>query len=695
MPWKLGPWLCLYLMCGCSWANAQTAFRPPAVPLLAHDPYFSVWSTADQLTDEATRHWTGAVQSLVGLVRVDGQTWRVAGVLPREQVAPLPQTGLEVWPTRTIYRFGGQGIGLTLTFLTPALPADLDVLSRPASYVIWEVRSTDGQQHEVSLYLDVSKELVVNVPRQRVVWGRYSVGGTPVLRMGSQQQPVLGESGDDLRIDWGYLYLTAPAASGVAEAATERSAAVRSFLQNGRVPDSDDLESDSGLPNRMPVLAYSAALGKVGAAPVSRHLVLAYDDLFSIEYLHRRLRPYWRRGGAGASDMLLAALREFDALAAKCRRFDEELMADLRSAGGEEYARLCVLAYRQTLAAHKLAAGLDGSPLMFAKENFSNGCIGTVDVIYPSAPFFLVFSPKMLEAQLRPLFEYASLPRWRFPFAPHDLGTYPLANGQVYGGGEISEDRQMPVEESGNMLLLTAALARSGDATALLERYWPLLSRWAAYLKQKGLDPENQLSTDDFMGHLAHNANLSLKATLALGAYGALCERTGRTDEAKTYRETAADFARRWVQLAGDGDHFRLAFDAPGTWSQKYNLVWDRLLELDLFPAEVARKEVAFYKTKQGRYGLPLDSRKSLTKLDWLLWTATLAESPADFELFLHPVYRFIETPNRVPLADGHWTDDARQRNKAQARSVVGGVFIKMLATPAIRDKWQKRASHP
>lgn len=243
------------------------------------------------------------------------------------------------------------------------------------------------------------------------------------------------------------------------------------------------------------------------------------------------------------------------------------------------------------------------------------------------------------------------------------------------------------------MLLLAAALAQSG-ATTLAESYWPLLSRWAAYLKQKGLDPENQLSTDDFMGHLAHNANLSLKAILALGAYEKLCERTGRAQEAKTYRETAVEFARRWVQLADDGDHFRLAFDAPGTWSQKYNLVWDRLLELNLFPAEVARKEVEFYKGKQARYGLPLDSRKPLTKLDWLVWTATLAESPADFDLFLRPAYRFVnETPNRVPLADGHWTEDARQRNTAQARSVVGGVFIKMLATPAIREKWRSRAA--
>ena len=661
---------------------ADKPFRPPAVPLVTHDPYFSVWSMADRLTDEPTKHWTGVANSLISLVRVDGKTWRIMGTDP-PRTPPTPamsQTGVAVFPTRTEYTFSTDAVEVTLEFLTPALPDDLDLLSRPATYVIWRVGSRDGKAHEVSLYFDASAELAVNTMEQLVQWSRYQVGGATVLRMGSREQPMLEKSGDNLRIDWGYLYTTAPPASGVMAAAVDRRTARAAFLETGRVPESDDLEIDHPARFRMPVLAWSFDLGSVGATPVERHLVIAYDDGFSVEYLHRRLRPYWRRNRAEAGDMLRAALADYDSLVPRCRRFDDELMAGLTRAGGEEYARLCALAYRQTLAAHKLTADVDGRPLLFSKENFSNGSIDTVDVTYPSSPFFLLFNPKLLEAQIRPVLDYAELPRWKFPFAPHDLGTYPLANGQTYGGGETSEENQMPVEESGNLLLMVAAIARVEGNSDFAARHWPLLTRWAEYLKKEGLDPANQLCTDDFAGHLAHNANLSLKAILALAAYGRLAEGTGHAAEGREYSELARDFAKRWTTMAADGDHYRLAFDKPGTWSQKYNLVWDRLLDLRIFPPEIARAEIAYYKTKMNAFGLPLDNRAQYTKLDWEVWTASLAESRADFDTLFHPAYRFAdESPSRVPLTDFYWTQDGRQR-AFQARSVVGGIFIQMLA---------------
>ena len=289
---------------------------------------------------------------------------------------------------------------------------------------------------------------------------------------------------------------------------------------------------------------------------------------------------------------------------------------------------------------------------------------------------------------LKPVLDYASLPRWKFPFAPHDLGTYPLANGQVYGGGERTEENQMPVEECGNMLILLAAVAHADGDAEFTRPYRPQVAQWAQYLARHGLDPANQLCTDDFAGHLGHNVNLSAKAIVALAAYAKLCGMLGFKPDQRKYRALAGRMVRAWRRMAADGDHFRLAFDRPGTWSQKYNLVWDRLLDLKLFPVEVARREIAHYLRTQTPRGLPLDNRKTYTKNDWILWSATLAERDDDFRALVEPVWHWAHTtPTRVPLTDWYETADGRQMG-FQARSVVGGFFIKMLADERRWRRW-------
>jgi hypothetical protein len=303
---------------------------------------------------------------------------------------------------------------------------------------------------------------------------------------------------------------------------------------------------------------------------------------------------------------------------------------------------------------------------------------------------FLLLNPALLKGMTTPILEYAqNSGRWHFPFAPHDLGTYPKANGQVYGGGERNERNQMPVEESGNILILVAALAKADGNADYAKKYWPTLEKWAAYLKEKGLDPENQLCTDDFAGHLAHNTNLSLKAIVALRAFAELEDMTTGKPGASSYHAVAKEMAAKWQQMAADGDHYKLTFDKSGTWSQKYNLVWDKLLKYDLFPKAVREKEVAYYKTKLNKYGLPLDNRKTYTKLDWIFWSATLADNEQDFQALIDPSYTWAnETTSRVPLTD--WYDTVSGKKSGfQARSVVGGLFIKMLENEQL---WRKYA---
>ena len=659
--------------------------RPPAVPLITHDPYFSIWSAADKLTDRDTTHWTGKRQPIAGLARIDGKTYRFMGADPRE-VPAMEQVSLSVTPTHTVYQFRADQVDLTLTFFTPAFPKDLDILSRPVTYL---TISASGQgSHDVSVLFDVDPVIAVNTPDEAVTWGRSKAGNLTVLSVGSRDQRVLNRPGDDLRIDWGYFRLGVPDADHAQLAAS--ADALESFVTSGSLPASDDLDMP-----RMPRagaahLAAVLPLGSVTQTAVTRHVLMAYTEDYAIEYLGRKLRPYWQRNGQTVQDMLIAAENDLPSLQSRGKRFDEHLTADLKKSGGDAYAQLAVLAYRQTLAAHGFAADFDGTPMLFPKENFSNGCISTVDVLYPSGPFFLFFNPALLQAQLKPVMEYASLPRWKWPFAPHDLGTYPLADGQVYGGGERTEEDQMPVEESGNMLILVAVMERELGNYDFARQYWPQFEKWANYLRNEGLDPANQLSTDDFAGHLAHNANLSIKAIEGLAAYADMARGVGKDDVAKEYSRAAKEMAGKWQQMAIDGDHYKLAFDKPGTWSQKYNLVWDQILGFNLFPASVRQTEMAFYLKHINRFGLPLDNRRDYTKLDWEIWTATLADKPADWNALLDPIGHWInEGPTRVPLNDWYDTKTGKQES-FQARSVVGGVYIKVLADNALAEKWRR-----
>lgn len=645
--------------------------RPPAVPLIAHDPYLSVWCPANALTDADTVHWTRGLQAVRGQVKIDGKLYRFLGTGSGE---PMSQSGLEVLPTRTIASFDAAGIRLVVTFMTPALPSDLDVLARPLTYIVCEARSTDGRNHKVEMSVQASA-LIAGDAGTQIIHRAIAGTGFSGIQAGSKSQPVLAHRGDGVRINWGTLNLATKPDQIL-------DAQVRSRL-GGR--------------SAIPVAAEDAWLSldlkplDVGSQPQARWCMIAYDDDYSIQYFKRNLRPYWRRNGDDTADLLRKGASDFAKLRTRCEKFDAELMSDLRTAGGDKYARLCALAYRQCLAGNKLAADTTGQPLLFPKENTSNGCIATVDVIFPMAPQFFLFGPSLSRAMMAPVLEYSRSSRWKFPFAPHDLGTYPQANGQVYGGGERTEENQMPVEESANMLILMAAICQMEGNASFTDKYWPVLTKWAEYLREKGFDPENQLCTDDFLGHLAHNVNLSAKALIGLACYAKMAEMRGEQARAKEYRDLARSFAERWVKEAADGDHYRLTFDKAGTWSQKYNLVWDRILGLNLFPDSVRNQEMAHYRKSIKPFGLPLDSRGPGAKLDWSLWTATLTQNPDDFAAIMEPVYRFAnETPQRVGLGD--WYDTSNGNHLfMHSRPVVGGVFLQMLYSEAVWKKWAGR----
>lgn len=667
-------------------------FRPPAVPLVTVDPYFSVWSLNDRLYDNHTKHWTAQRHDnherhgMLGLAVIDDEVWRFAGKVNYDadyyaEPQTMKQTSLVVKPLSSVYTFEGGGVTLKLDFTTPLLLSELNILSRPASYVTFEVMSGDGKEHEIQIYFDVTGEWCVHSQVQQIAWSRSTVGdGIETMRMGTTQQPVLIRKGDNTRIDWGYFYMVVPQARRE-ETHIGSVRARKQFVKTKKLDPEDDSHMPRAVEDNTPVMAALFDFGRVDRTARSRFVVLAYDDIASVEYFHKQLPGYWRKFHESAEDMMVAAVHEYPGIMSKCADFNDTLFDDAVKAGGRKYADVLSLAYRQAIAANKLVEDDRGNLLFFSKECNSNGCMGTVDVSYPSVPLFLIYNAELVKGMMRPIFHYAGSEQWPYDFAPHDVGRYPIANGQVYG---MELERQMPVEECGNMLIMTAAACVAEGSADFARENWMLLTQWATYLKEYGLDPGNQLCTDDFAGHLAHNANLSIKAIVGIGCYGLLCGMLGKQEEQAEFLATARNMAAEWEKMADDGDHYRLTFDAPGTWSLKYNLVWDTILHLDLFSKEIRQKEVAYYMAKRNRYGTPLDNRKSYTKADWLAWAAALANSQEDFRAIVEPMWSYLhESRSRVPFSDWYYTVEGDHVAMVN-RSVVGGVYMKLYMDKAI-----------
>src|SRR5574343_463380 len=795
--------------------------KMPAYPLITHDPYFSVWSSTDQLNQSVTRHWTGKEHPLLGLIKVDGRlynflgsaelpvqtivkpgavqpfscrftetappgnwmqlayddkswsvgkapfgdgwdgdavtSWKSKAIWLRREfvlnpaelsriksqtmvlqlrhdddvtvylngeiiyecagcyvsslkdipvsnqirnklkpgknllavhcknaagwswidlglgskpvmknVIPAEQLKVEVTATRTSYEFRCGPVKVDLQFLSPLLPDDLELISRPVTYITTAFSSSDNKKHDIQWMLGVSTQLARHDAGQVVKAEIIQNNGHNYATAAVKGQKVLARKGDDVRIDWGHLY------AGSFQPHTlwnvYSSADLRRIFQTGVFLPNNKVQGEFG----------DGWIGKVSRftvtekEPVYNNDLIAYDDIESIQYFGQNLKAWWAMNGKTIFESVQEAIKDYPQVEQRSKHFDQTLFQDAEKAGGIEYAKLCVIAYRQSIAAHKLVKSPQGDILFLSKENFSNGSINTVDVTYPSAPLYLAYNPDLLKGMLNGIFYYSESGKWSKPFPAHDLGTYPMANGQTY-----PED--MPVEEAGNMIILTGAVCKAEHSPAYALKHWSTLSRWVDFLVKDGFDPANQLCTDDFAGHLARNANLSMKAIVGIGAFAQMAASLGKKAEAEKYQRIAQDYARRWVDMAADGDHYKLTFDKSGTWSQKYNLVWDKVLGLKLFPQQVYDKEIAYYLTRQLTYGLPLDSRRTYTKNDWILWTATLASKRSDFEALVAPVYRFAtQTPDRVPMSDWHEASNGKMVG-FQARSVVGGYFIKLL----------------
>ncbi len=659
--------------------------KAPAYPLITHNPYFSIWSFTDNLNESTTKHWTGSNQSMVGLIKVDNQVYKFLGkdesTTENDKIKQANQLSVNMSATQTTYQFDCGAVSLSVAFNSPLIITDINILSRPVSYISMKTKSKDGKKHVVQIYVGTSSAIASNKGTEPMIASGYTTQNLNVLKLGTVEQPILQKSGDDLRIDWGYAYIAANKYHS------------KQSIQSINEASSDFISNTSGMNEAKIITSKSSttqgsnlSINTIFNADTARdteteHLLLvAYDEMKAIQYFKESLDPWWKLDPTMNMDkMLQLANTQYADVMAKCDRFNKQIYNDALAAGGDNYAKLCITAYRQAVAAHNLVKSKQNGELLFlSKENFSNGSINTVDVTYPSAPLFLNYNPSLMKGMLNGIFYFSEKSGlYKQPYAAHDLGTYPLANGQTYPEG-------MPVEESGNMIILAGAIVKSEGNASYAAAHWTTLTQWVQFLEKEGLDPVNQLCTDDFAGHLARNANLAIKAIVGIRSYAMMAEMLGKKEIATKYTQIATDMAAKWQDLANAGDHYALTYNDKNTWSQKYNMVWDKLFGFHLFPQKVYDAEVAYYLTKQNEFGLPLDSRKTYTKSDWITWTATLSSNQGDFEKLINPVYKFAtNTPTRVPLSDWHETLNGKQIG-FQARSVVGGYFIKVL-----HDKWK------
>lgn len=615
--------------------------RPPSIPLINIDPYFSIWSQ-DQINTRYPVHWTGSRNAIRGTVTVDGQRYRFLG---RSNEPVIPQVSLDVDALSTRVVFANEQIRLTAQFTSPTMADNLYYASRPVAYLKLHWESLDGQDHKVTAKVSCSEELVLNKAGEGRAWSENAnISGATAVRMGNGKQNVLWRSGDDVRIDWGYLYLAVKGCGHTGNESWDRLYAIWAEAE---------LCND--------------ALFAFG-----------YDDIESMVYFGNHLKAYWNHDGKTIMEAMAEALAEYDTLMDTCNAFSGKLWQEAVAAGGEQYAEMLSLAYRQVMAAHKLVVDENGENLFISKECFSNGCAATVDVTYPSAPMFLYYNPELLKGMLRPIFRYSRTEAWKFDFAPHDVGQYPLVNGQVYGENLLKY--QMPVEECGNMITLTAAICKTENDPSFGEANLDLLQVWSEYLVKYGEDPGEQLCTDDFAGHLAHNCNLSIKAIMGIAGYASILFMLGRTEEAEHYMSIARKYAASFLKRAVNPDgSYRLAYDREGTFSLKYNAVWDKLWGTNLFPETFYQAEIRRYRQEALPYGVPLDSREKYTKSDWLLWVACLAEEQEDFGFFVDLLWKAYHTMRtRVPMSDWYFTDTSEMRG-FQHRTVQGGLFLKLL----------------
>ena len=665
----------------------------PSYPLFTKDPNFSIWSATENLNEQNVQTWYGETKKIYGFLKSKGATYCFMGAAEEFSlfgVKKAIQTKLNVSAFSTDYEFLCGETKLKLSFVSPLLLTDLNLLSMPVCYMKYEIFGDSEAEISVFVNRNIAYNDIPETADKRVRGGVLRLDGFESAFIGLVRQMPLSVCGDGVGADWGYYYLAGE---------TSRVLDERELLAYLSVDFREFLAED----DEKYVGAFNSSSN--GA------ILLGYDEGVSIDYFGDYRKGYYLENHT-ISNALEELWHRREACEEKLAAFEIDLFSRA-TAYGEEYKHILIAALRQSIAAHKLVRDKEGNILWLSKECGSNGCIATVDVSYPSMPLFLLYNAELLKGMMRPILKFARMPVWTFDFAPHDVGTYPVCGGQIYGiwqmkdkyharygeGGFWSKVKthfpvytlpanfepyelkmQMPVEECANMLIMFLAVYIADKDKTFFAKNQDLCSKWVRYLVKYGLKPKNQLCTDDFAGHLDNNLNLAIKATVGIAAYAKLLSEAGDIKGCNEFWKIAEKYAAEIKNFAAGKTHLPLTWNSgEDTFGLKYNFAFDRILGLNLFGKNLLEKEVSYYLTIEQNYGIPLDSRKMYTKSDWLLWVASLTDDIQKRKKIISAIDDYLKnTPDRIPFGDWYESHEGTY-HEFRARSVQAGCFILLL----------------
>ena len=702
----------------------------PAYPLFVKDPFFSIWSGSDKLNEGNTMFWTGASKKMYGYVFCEDKTYIFMGV--NSKAIKLEQTYVDLTAFDTKYGFSCEDFDLEVTFTSPLNPDDMELLSCPVCYFRYTI-IPKRELGATKVVLAMDEELCYDKYAMPVRGGKHILdNGKELAWFGLKKQLLMSQSFDDSAAEWGYFYMSGDKAMCVSQSAIDVFVASGNLdfayepMHRKYIVSCDTYEGISDMTFGM--------------------MTVSYDDTCSIHYFGDWLKGYYfEKTGKNIIEAIEESINYSDRVFRKCNAFDAKLKK-MAKPYGEDYLLVLYGGLRQAVGAHKLVMDRKGNPLFLSKESHSNGCIATVDVSYPSIPLFLLFNPTLVRAMCEPIFKFARMDVWNYDFAPHDAGTYPYCCGQIYGmkyrkgkssyapnaqatisleemcadggiwatGDELDTpytyplyyafpknhdlylfDKQMPVEECGNMLVMIAAALLADGNKKMAKDNWDLLTQWVQYLIKYGLMPGNQLCTDDFAGHLDKNINLSVKAIVGIESYAIIADKLGYAEIGEQFHAKAKEYAEEWKKMCYKNGKTPLVFDDENdSFSLKYNMAFDVIFGSNLFDEEIRENEVDRYISLNNEYGVPLDSRSAYTKSDWILWATTLTSDIEKRKALIAPIAKFLkESPSRYPFTDWYYTDKGTivgSLNKwgrmtgFKNRTVQGGLFIALLADSGI-----------